>query len=389
MGRNIYSPLSYLGVEAKNPPNLWKINRAPTSSDHKKFDVGDFWLQPGTSNVWMLTNKYSGVATWTDISSDIVEQITITPGDLIITDGDFYLNNGGFVYGSITWPSTLRTLSDGTVYGLPDGDDGKILIGAAGLEPAWRNITSTGATVTITNGPNGINLEAAGGTAANTYTTDDAIGIVPTAGGNIFIAGGANITTNGATANTVTIALDASPSFTDLTLSGDLNVSNVIASGNIEASTGITSSNFTEGVVLSDGSGVLSSSNGIINYILTSTGPGSVPTWQANNDSSMDINTQAGNYTPILGDAGKEIQMTSATAATLTIPTQGTVAFEIGTQIIVVQYGVGTITVAGAGTVTINSVSSKVDTYEQYSAIALILQDTAGDGTWLLVGDLK
>ena len=43
-----------------------------------------------------------------------------------------------------------------------NGTNGQLLIGG-GTAPAWANITSTGATVTITNGPNTINLEATGG----------------------------------------------------------------------------------------------------------------------------------------------------------------------------------------------------------------------------------
>lgn len=43
------------------------------------------------------------------------------------------------------------------------GNNGQVLIGATGASPAWANLTSTGATITITNGANTINLEAVGG----------------------------------------------------------------------------------------------------------------------------------------------------------------------------------------------------------------------------------
>ena len=387
MARLSNNSLSYMGVASATPPNYFRIGRAPTSSDYKKFKLGDIWHQEDTQNIWMLTDVSSKSATWTDISADLVTDLTITPGDLTITDGDIYIDNGGIVLGAITWNSVLKTLTDGTVYGLPDGYDGEILISGTGLAAAWGNITSTGATVTITNSPNGINLEAAGGTAANTYTADDANAVVPTAGGNINVAGGTNINTVGTTPNTVIMNLDDTISLTDLTLSGDLTVNvDTHLIGDLLIDGDIAIASFTEGVLISDASGDITSLPGTAGQILTSNGAGALPTWKANNDSAMDINTQAGNYTLILGDAGKEIQMTSATAATLTIPLNATTAFEIGTQFIIVQYGADTITITPTAGVTINSVSSMVDTYEQYSAVALIKQDT---DVFLLVGDLK
>jgi len=342
--RNLQSPLSYVGVEAATPPNFTVETRVPKSSDYKSFNLGDIWLEKGTTNIWILTSKAQSIATWTllnNAGSSTFEDVTITPDDLTITDGDLYINNGGLVFGAINFRSSLRTLADGTVYGLPDGNDGELLIGGTGLTPAWGNIVSSGGTVTITNSPNGINIEAAGGTAANTYTTDDGNAVSPDGAGNVNIIGGSNIGTTGAIANTITLNLDD-----NVIIPGNLTVN-----GNTEITNDLTV-------------------NGNLN-------------------SYLNINTQAGNYILVLTDAGKEIQMTSAVAATLTIPAQGTVAFPVGTQVIVTQYGAGTITVIGAGAVTINSISSKVDTYEQYSAVALILQDATGDGTWLLAGDLK
>jgi len=57
---------------------------------------------------------------------------------------------------------------------LDRGTDGQVIIGATGLPSAYANITSAGATITITNGPNTINLESAatgGGTKITTFTS--------------------------------------------------------------------------------------------------------------------------------------------------------------------------------------------------------------------------
>ena len=261
-----------------------------------------------------LYGSTNGGKTWTDITSDLTTEITITPGDLTITDGDLYINNGGLQLGAITWTSTLRTLADGTVYGLPDGVDGENLIGATGSTPSWNSITSTGATVTITNSPNGINLEAAGGLAANSYTADDGNAVVPTAGGNVDLQGGANINTTGAVANQVVFNLDD-----NITLASVTATANIDIGGTIDV-TGVSTLrddlsvlgdlylNATEGVLISSGAGVISSSPGVAGQILTSNGV-AVPTWQDNDDSSLSINTQGGNDTIVLGDAGDEIQI--------------------------------------------------------------------------------
>lgn len=53
----------------------------------------------------------------------------------------------------------LATNTSGEYLSLSKGDDGEILIGTTGGTPTWNNITSTGGTITVTNGPNSINLE--------------------------------------------------------------------------------------------------------------------------------------------------------------------------------------------------------------------------------------
>lgn len=97
------------------------------------------------------------------------------------------------------------------------------------------------------------------------------------------------------------------------------------------------------------------------------------------------INTQTGtSYTLVLNDIGKVITLSNASAITLTIPQNSSVAFPVGTQIELVQLGAGAVTVGGSG-VTINSKSSNKKTNGQYVAVSLL--KTATD-TWLLFGDL-
>lgn len=71
--------------------------------------------------------------------------------------------------------------------------NGQIPIGSIGSDPVLANITSTGSTISITNGPGTINLEAAGGKVVQTLTGNSGGAISPTAG-NINTLGTGSIT---------------------------------------------------------------------------------------------------------------------------------------------------------------------------------------------------
>ena len=100
---------------------------------------------------------------------------------------------------------------------------------------------------------------------------------------------------------------------------------------------------------------------------------------------TTSINAQTGTtYTLVLTDNSKLITLTNDAAITLTIPTNSSVAFPIGTQIDLIQMGVGKVTFAGAG-VTINSKGGNKAIADKFVGVSLIKTDT---DTWLLVGDL-
>jgi hypothetical protein len=97
------------------------------------------------------------------------------------------------------------------------------------------------------------------------------------------------------------------------------------------------------------------------------------------------INTQTSSYTLVLSDAGQLVQMNVATANNLTIPLNSSVAFQVGTEIPVVQYGAGTTTIAVISGVTLRSRGSLVTTAGPYARAALTKLAT---NEWLLAGDL-
>ena len=94
-------------------------------------------------------------------------------------------------------------------------------------------------------------------------------------------------------------------------------------------------------------------------------------------------NTQTGTtYTLVLSDSAKTVTMSNASAQTLTIPTNASVAFPTNTVIVVWQYGAATCTITGDTGVTVNDVSAgSVDIGNQYSAAVLT---KTGTDTWII-----
>jgi len=96
------------------------------------------------------------------------------------------------------------------------------------------------------------------------------------------------------------------------------------------------------------------------------------------------FNAQTGtSYTLVLADVAKVISLTNAAAITLTVPTNATVAFPLGTQILLYQGGAGQVTVGGAG-VTLRSQGSKLKLNGQYSIGGLL---KVGTDEWILYGN--
>ena len=100
-------------------------------------------------------------------------------------------------------------------------------------------------------------------------------------------------------------------------------------------------------------------------------------------DTTADTTTA---YTLVLGDAGKYVTLSNAASITLTIPTNASVAFDIGTVVNVVQLGAGQVTIAGAGGVTVNSEGSKLKLKGQYAVASLLKTAT---NTWVALGNLS
>jgi hypothetical protein len=96
------------------------------------------------------------------------------------------------------------------------------------------------------------------------------------------------------------------------------------------------------------------------------------------------FNNKTTSYTAVLSDEGNVIEMDSASANSVTIPPNSSVAFRIGSSIDVFQKGTGqTSIVAGAGVTVLNTPGLKFR--DRYSIATLIKRDT---NTWIVSGDL-
>jgi hypothetical protein len=100
---------------------------------------------------------------------------------------------------------------------------------------------------------------------------------------------------------------------------------------------------------------------------------------------NLAINAQTGTtYTPVLADNGKLVTLSNASAITLTVPTNASVAYAIGAQINIQAIDAGQVTVVGDTGVTVNGTGTKLRT--QWSAATIVKVAT---DTWTLIGDIN
>jgi len=102
---------------------------------------------------------------------------------------------------------------------------------------------------------------------------------------------------------------------------------------------------------------------------------------------AFTLNDQTGTtYTPVLNDQYQVlVTRSNAGASTLTIPTNASVAFPVGTVITVLNKGAGVVSIAGAATVTVLSAGAvaAIPTLAQYKSCALIQTSV---NNWFVVG---
>ena len=109
-------------------------------------------------------------------------------------------------------------------------------------------------------------------------------------------------------------------------------------------------------------------------------------TFGAKGSNPSTIAAKTTGYTLALTDRDVLVEMGSASAITLTIPLNSSVAFPVGSRVDVVQTGAGQVTITGAAGVTVNAYSAGLKHKGQWAASTLMKRAT---DTWVAVGNLE
>lgn len=96
--------------------------------------------------------------------------------------------------------------------------------------------------------------------------------------------------------------------------------------------------------------------------------------------------SKTSNYTFALADKNNFIYSNSISALTFTIPTNASVAFPVGSEIHIMRYGSGELSISPDSGVTLQSEGSKRRINLQYQAVTIKKLDT---NTWVLIGAIK
>jgi hypothetical protein len=104
------------------------------------------------------------------------------------------------------------------------------------------------------------------------------------------------------------------------------------------------------------------------------------------NFTGTPSNAQTVDYTLVLADKGKVVRINSSSNLTVTIPLNSTTAFPIDTEIAILRYGTGTVSISPTSGVTLNSKNSERKISGQYGSVAL---KKIGTDEWVLVGSLE
>lgn len=102
-------------------------------------------------------------------------------------------------------------------------------------------------------------------------------------------------------------------------------------------------------------------------------------------DTRLTVTVSSATTSYTLQDSDANTAMTFTGTLTVLVPDNSSVAFPIGTQLVIINRGSGTISIDVAGTATLYSAGSVYDITAQYGVASLI---KTGTDEWYLAGNL-
>lgn len=151
----------------------------------------------------------------------------------------------------------------------------------------------------------------------------------------------------------------------------------------ITSSTTASTTTTTGSFKCAGGAGIVGNAN--IGGNLSVTGTATIGGTLVYHISNYQPTIATNNYTVILSDDGKMLEANSTLANTVTIPTDATTNFTIGSIITVLQIGVGQTSIVGASGVTVNGTPG-LKLRAQWSSVQVIKRAA---NTWVVIGDLS
>ena len=351
------SPTGSCNVIARDVDKVYIVRNATAYSHTIKTTSGSGVSIPANSSALVFCDS-TGDGTIYNAIEDLAAGASIAGAEIVTTSGTQTLTN-----------KTLTAPKFADLGFIADANGNELMI--------FDTVTSAVNEVTLANSitGNGPILAATGS------DTNIDLNLVSKGTGLVKVGGVEVVTLSGS--QTLTSKTLTAPKFADLGFIADANGNELIVMDTVASAVNeIRVANAATGgtpVIAAQGD----DTNVGINLVTKGTG-----TVQVNGGeigSTTTENAQTGtSYTLVLSDGGKLVSMNNASANTLTVPPNSSVAFPIGTQISLLQYGAGQTTVSAGSGVTIRSFNAQLKMYGQYAAAAIWKR---GTDEWVLVGN--